>query len=51
MRLKASSAKWWPFCLGLNVLTLTNTDFGAIEITYKNEKNHTFIVIEFSLQN
>ena len=23
MRLKASSAKWWPFCLGLNVLTYT----------------------------
>ena len=21
MRLKVSSAKWWPFCLGLNVLT------------------------------
>ena len=20
MRLKVSSAKWWPFCLGLNVL-------------------------------
>ena len=22
MRLKVSSAKWWPFCLGLNVLIL-----------------------------
>ena len=23
MRLKVSSAKWWPFCLGLNVLSMT----------------------------
>ena len=33
MRLKVSSAKWWPFCLGLNVLNLSMAQGKMIPVT------------------
>ena len=40
MRLKVSSAKRWPFCLGLNVLTYANCMSLASVIPVKNDRQY-----------
>ena len=42
MHLKISSAKWRPFCLGLNVLKLTNFGFCFYNISPSRERQRPF---------
>ena len=46
MHLKRSSAKWWPFCLGLNVLTQTVKADNRGYVSVPKRTRNNFLTIE-----
>ena len=48
MHLKMSSVKWWPFCLGLNVLTALNYLNVCHQFAYQRKCVHTAVSINMS---